>query len=81
MRPARIPTYKQDEAPKRQIHRNDIDTGDIPGVDLAGIDSRQEQQRQLISRQHGRWREQSRGEEQEGNEIAGAVRPWDDVVG
>ena len=81
MRPARIPTYEQDEAPERQIHGDDIDAGDIPGVDLAGIDRRQEQQSQLASGQYGRWREQSRGEEQEGNEIAVAIWPWDDVVG
>ncbi len=81
VRPARISTTKQDETPKRQIQRNDIDASRVPGVDLAGIDSRQEQERQLPPGQHRRRDEQSGGEEQEWDEIAVAVRPGDDVMG
>lgn len=79
--PARISTHKQDEAPERQVYGDDIDSGGGPGVYLAGVNGRQEQESQLTPGQNGRWSEQSCGEKQEGDEVAVAVRPRDDVTG
>lgn len=81
MCPTRISTHKQNEAPERQVQGDDIDAGGGPGVDLAGINGRQEQESQLTPGQDRRRGEQSCGEEQEGDEVAVAVRPRDDVMG